>query len=487
MTDIAFWSAREQAAAIAAKEISSVELLELHLARVSKLNPRINAVVTLAEDKAFDRARAADEALMCGEPTGPLHGVSMTVKDAFEVEGIRTTCGSLRYTDHVPEEDADVVKRLKEAGAIIFGKTNLSTDTRDWQSFNEIFGRTNNPWDETRTPGGSSGGPAAALAAGLTALELGDDTAGSIRVPSHYCGVYGLKTTYGIVPFRGHIPGPPGSLSEYDMSVVGPIGRHADDLELGLDLLAGPTDERAVAWRLELPAPRPSSLAEYRVAVWLDDPFCSVETELVDMMQSVADALRAAGSAVVETTGPADFEEMYSVYLPLLMTQGGLIETDESYDEYVQMSIREPDAENASAHAAAKALTIRVREWHRLDEARQRIRRRWAAFFEDFDILLCPVAPTAAIPHDEGHRHWSGERRPIQVNGESRPYRDQMKWVCMAPLAYLPAAAAPIGTTRNGLPVDIQVIAPYLRDRTAVDFVQRLAKVTGGFRPPPGY
>ncbi|WP_067456349.1 amidase [Actinomadura macra] len=482
MTDLTFRSAGELANAVAAKEVSSVELLEHYLARVERLDPQVNAIVARDEEGARAAALAADRAVSRGESLGRLHGVPVTVKDSIEAAGMRTTGGSTRWGQHVSSGDAESVARLKNAGAIVFGKSNLPADARDWQTYNEIYGTTNNPWDPTRGPGGSSGGSAAALAAGLTGLELGGDTAGSIRVPAHFCGVYGLRPSYGIVPRHGSVSGhAPGTLAEFDMAVLGPLGRHADDLDLGLDVLAGADNERAPAWRLELPASRARTLREFRVAAWLDDPSCPVDSELVAIMQAALEAVRAEGAGVVEGPGPVGLDETMAVYQPLLMAQSGLIEPAESYAGLVKLAATE-----GAAGGFASEMTVRFRDWHALDERRQHSRRRWAEFFRDVDVLLCPVSPTAAFPHD--HRPDPGwSVRTLRVNGVDRPYGEMLTWIAPSSVNYLPAAVAPVGTTRDGLPVGIQVIAPYLHDRTAVRFVQCLAEVIGGFRRPPKF
>jgi amidase len=269
MADIALQSARTLAEAIRRREISSRELLDHYLARVERLNPPLNAVVTVDVEGARRAADAADKALARGGASGPLHGVPMTIKDTYETAGMRTTCGFEPWSDHHPEGDAEPVRRLREAGAVVFGKTNTPTLAGDWQTHNPIFGVTNNPWSREHTTGGSSGGAAAAVAAGLTALELGSDIGGSIRVPSSWCGVCGHKPTWGVVPQHGHLPPPPGTLAETDLGVMGPIARTVDDLELALDIVAGPHGHDAVGWRLELPPARATALRELRLAAWL--------------------------------------------------------------------------------------------------------------------------------------------------------------------------------------------------------------------------
>ncbi|MFJ6619874.1 amidase [Kitasatospora sp. NPDC091335] len=482
MTDPAFRSAGQLAAAIAAKEMSSTELLDHYLARVERLDPKVNAIVARDEEGARAAALAADRAVSRGEPLGRLHGVPVTIKDSLEVAGMRTTGGSPRWGQHVSTSDAESVARLRNAGAVVFGKSNLPADARDWQTYNEVYGTTNNPWDPTRGPGGSSGGSAAAIAAGLTGLELGGDTAGSIRVPAHFCGVYGLRPSFGIVPRYGSVSGhAPGTLADFDMAVLGPLGRHADDLDLGLDVLAGADHDRAPGWRLELPAARSITLRDFRVAAWVDDPFCPVDSELAAIMRATLEAVRAEGAVVVEGSGPVGLEETMALYQPLLMAQSGLVEPDESYAGLVELATAE-----GAAGGFASDLTISFRDWHALDERRQHSRRRWAEFFRDVDVLLCPVSPTAAFPHDQRpDPGWSV--RTLRVDGADRPYREMLTWMAPSAVNHLPAAVAPVGATRDGLPVGIQVIAPYLHDRTAVRFVRCLAEVIGGFRRPPGF
>ncbi|NSC25478.1 amidase [Streptomyces albus subsp. chlorinus] len=482
MIDLAHRSAREHAAAIAGKEISSLELLDHYLHRGEQFDAQVNAIVVRDVEGARAAAREADRALFRGEPLGPLHGVPVTVKDSLEVAGMRTTGGSTRWGYHVSTRDAESVARLRAAGAIVFGKSNLPADARDWQTYNDIYGTTNNPWDLARGPGGSSGGSAAALAAGLTGLELGADSAGSIRVPAHFCGVYGLRTSYGIVPGLGSVSGhAPGTLTEFDMAVLGPLGRHADDLGLGLDVLAGAPLDLAPAWRLELPPARASSLREFRVAAWLDDPCCPVDSEVVAVMRRALDAVRDEGATVIEREGPVGLAETMELYRPLLLAQGGLIEPEESYARLVERAVSE-----GAGGGIASGLTVSFRDWHALDERRQHSRRRWAEFFREVDVLVCPAAPVSAFPHDQ--RTDPGRTiRTLRINGADRPYGDLLPWTAPSSLNYLPAAVAPIGLTGGGLPVGIQVIAPYLHDRTAVRFVQCLAEVIGGFQPPPGY
>ncbi|HSB42301.1 MAG TPA: amidase family protein, partial [Methylomirabilota bacterium] len=275
MTEPHFRSAKQLATDIRRRRIGCLEALELFLARVDRYNPRLNAIIAMDADGARRRARRADAALRRGKVWGPLHGVPMTVKESYDVVGMPTTWGLPELKDNLPPRNALAVDRLLEAGVVLFGKTNVPAWLADWQSYNAIYGTTNNPWDLSRTPGGSSGGSAAALAAGLTGLDAGSDIGSSIRNPAHYCGVYGHKPTFGIVPPRGQAL--PGRVAQGDISVVGPMGRSADDLALGLAVMAGADEIDGTGWRLELPAPRRKSLREFRVAVMLTDPASEVD------------------------------------------------------------------------------------------------------------------------------------------------------------------------------------------------------------------
>jgi len=482
MTELHFRSASELTRALRRKEVSSVELLDHYLARVAALNPRINAVVHVDAERARERARAADAALGRGESWGALHGLPITIKDSFEVAGMPCTSGAPELAKHVPAKHATAVQRLVDAGAIVFGKTNLPLYAGDFQSYNAVYGTTNNPWDATRGPGGSSGGSAAALAAGLTGLELGSDIGGSIRNPSHYCGVYGHKTTHGIVPIRGHIPGPPGALGEGDLGVAGPMGRSAADLALGLELLAGPDENDATAWRLALPPPRALRLADARVGVWLDDALGPVDAEVRDVLQNAVDAIAKTGAGIDEKTRALDSAEQHRIYAQLLNAAMGAGSPPEVLARADAVAPTIPKSEDSFGVNALRGLALRHRDWLGLNERRTRLRAQWAQYFRDHDVLLCPIMPTAAFPHDQRGMN----ERTLRINGKEEPYF-QLFWAGHAVNAYLPATVAPAGRTRSGLPVGIQIIGPYLEDRTPIAFAAQLADVLGGFTPPPGF
>lgn len=466
------------------RELSSVELCDLYLARIERLNGPINAVVTLDVERVRARARTLDAALARGELAGPLHGLPMTIKDAYETAGLRTTGGAPEYREHVPQTNALAVQRLVDAGAVILGKTNVPAYSSDVQTYNAIFGTTNNPHDLTRTPGGSSGGAAAALASGFCALELGSDIGGSIRTPSSWCGVYGHKPSHGLVPVRGHIPGPPGTLAEGDLNVGGPLARSAEDLALALDIVAGPDAVRGKAWKLALPPARADRLTGYRVAAWLDDPSFPVDARVRARLEALVSALRGAGVAVdTETRPELELDKLFETYWKLLnpiVVSGMPREVIEMLAEVARTA---PSEDKSTLVETARNATARHLEWLRWNEQRARINARWATFFEHFDVLLMPVNPVTAIPHDHAEPILV---RPIVVNGESRSYVDLFGWIAPATLSWLPATVAPVGRADDGLPVGVQIVGPYLEDRTPIDFAARLRDVVGGFELPAG-
>jgi amidase len=479
-----FAAATELAAAIARRERSSREVMEAHLRRIERHNPALNAVVTLDAERALAAADAADRALARGDAVGPLHGLPITVKDALATAGMRTTAGSATLAEHIPDRDAVAVARLRAAGAIVVGKTNLPAFAGDAQTFNDLFGTTNNPWDLARTPGGSSGGSAAAVAAGLTPLELGSDMGGSLRIPAHFCGVYTLKPTHGIVPLRGHIPPPPGNLAETDVFVIGPLARSAADLDLVLAAMAGPDDAHGVGWRLSLPPPRAERLATYRIAAWFGDPHCAIDAELATIYARLIAALHAAGARVNQAAPEAPLVASHDVAQRLI--QGAMAHwlPDDQFQSLLDRAAAAPATEDAPPVRWARNITQRLRDYALAHEQRLRLKTAWAEFFREYDVLLCPVTPTAAIPHDQNP---DVDARTIVVNGETRPYGDQFAWLQAVGVVHLPAVVAPVGLTATGLPVGVQIVAPYLEDRTAIDVAGRIAEIIGGFQPPPGY
>jgi amidase len=479
VSELAYSSAVAIADRIRQREISSREAVDYFLARVETLDEPINSVVTIDAERARTEADAADAALARGEVRGPLHGVPMTVKDSFQTAGMRTTSGAPELASFIPTEDAWPVARLREAGAIIFGKTNLPIYAGDLQSYNEVFGTTNNPHDVSRTPGGSSGGSAAALACGFTPLELGSDIGGSIRLPSHMSGIVGHKPSYGIVPAHGQIPGPPGTLTLADLAVAGPMARTIQDLKLGLDIMAGPNRWEKPAWHLELPPPRRPTLKQYRVAAWLDDPACRVEPEVGQLLEGAAQKLAAAGVRVDHDARPEfTLEKVADTFFALLQAAlAGGVPADR-LDEYAATVGDMP-----AAHTR-RLLAMRHRQWLSYNERRLQMRKRWEEFFTQWDAILLPVMPCPAIAHDHSEPMAS---RMASVGAEQRPYWDLTTWMAPAGACYLPVTVIPVGRLKNGLPTGIQIVGAYLHDRTTLDLAEHLLPLVGGCPRPPGF
>jgi amidase len=455
-----FQSATDAAQAVRRKEISSRELTEMLLARIEAVNPAVNAVVELRPEAALREAVAADEATARGDDAGPLHGVPMTIKDSFNVAGLRTTWGDPAFKDFVADSDATVVHRLGQAGAVIIGKTNVAFMLGDFgQTANELYGVTNNPWDTARTPGGSSGGTAAALSAGMTFLEYGSDLAGSIRIPASLCGVYGLKPSVGIVPLSGfQPPGPPPPPSDMTyMSAVGPLGRSPRDLRTALSVTAGPENQAAKAYSWALSPPRHTRLDDFRIGVVLDHEYAPVSSEVAAPLSDAVDALVRAGATVVE--GWPDGVDPVQHY--------------ESFGLHVQsfFAFQEPGEDFA-----------KLSEFVDHENRRMAARADWNRYFDDVaDVFLCPVNFAPAFPHDAR----PFEQRTIATPEGERPYNDLTFWMSHASLPGLPAVAAPVGRTPGGLPVGAQVVGPLYEDDTAIEFAELLGDVIGGYEPPP--
>lgn len=484
---LAFLPAHQLLARMDAGQLSSRALLELQLARVDQCNRSIGAVVALDRDAARQRADAADKARQRGERWGVLHGLPMTIKDTYEVAGMPCTAGAPVYRDHRPQANAWAVQRLLDAGAIVYGKTNVPFMASDIQSYNAVYGTTNNPWDVLRTPGGSSGGAAAALACGLTPLELGSDIGGSIRIPAHFCGVYGHKSSHGIVSLRGHIPGPHGTLAEPDLAVAGPLARSAQDLALMLDVLTGPVPTQQAGWALQLPAPRPQRLQDYRVLMWMDDPYCAVDAATREAGAQLHDRLRAAGVQVVcAPPQGVSLEEMVLLYFHRL---GGVLASAHTPAQRWGMGFMAPLLRHAGRLLGAPPYGHRFfsgcaqshAQWLHEQEQVLALRARFVALFEAFDVVLMPVAMGTAFAHD--HSAVVSQRR-ILVDGQRRAYADMFGWIAPATVLGLPATSAPIGLTAQKLPMGIQIVGGPFQDRTTIAFAALLAQLGGGFQQP---
>jgi amidase len=483
MDDRAFASATELTNEIRDRRIGCVELLDFYLARAGRHNPTLNAIVVWQVEQARERARAADAALARGERWGPLHGVPMTVKESFNVAGLPTTFGNPLWKDNIATDNAFLVDRLLQAGAVVFGKTNVPYMLADAQSYNEIYGTTNNPWDPTRSPGGSSGGEAATLAAGLSALGAGSDIAGSLRNPAHYCGVYGHKPSWGLISTRGHAP--PGIMTPTDISVVGPMARHAQDLDLVLRALAGPDLLQRTAWRVEVPPPRRRRLGEFRVAVWASSPLCRIDTGVLNLFDRAINAIVRVGATVDDTARPGtEDEDHHRLFMLLLRAATASRMRDEDFARQQEIVATLSDDDMSDRAGVARGATLLHRAWGNANETRTKLRYAWHEFFKHFDVLLTPVAATAAFPHNHNPNR---DERTVMVNGRAVPYAKQLFFAGLASLSYLPATAAPIGLTEEGLPAGLQIIGPEGEDATTIEFARLLAAEIGGSVPPPAY
>jgi amidase len=476
--ELTFASLTRAAEAIRDGRITSMELTEHIIRRIERHNPALNAIVTFTKDEAIAQAKAADEAIARGEVLGLLHGVPITIKDCFEVAGVRTTAGAKRFSDHVPDEDATTVSRLKEAGAVILGKTNVPIYAGDWQSYNEVFGTTNNPWGLDLTPGGSTGGGAAAVAAGLSYLSLGSDIGGSIRVPSTFCGLYGHKPTINILPYRGHIPRRHTPL----LTVAGPISRSPEDLKLALEVMGGPDAEEGIAYNWTLPPSRCESLSDYRLGYVLDHPSCPLSGEVGEAVHGAIEKLEGKVSALDEGWPPGvDPVKQYTTYRFLIASVYASFLKDEKFDE-----LRERAKNQDGNHEAFVSLAWTAPHKLRQKALAERMEARaaWQRYFETHDAFLLPAAFTPAFFHDHSTPQW---HRKIQMPEGPRSYEDIYFWITFATFTGLPATIAPIGVSSTGLPIGIQIMGPYLEDATPIDLATRTKELFGGFKIPPGY
>jgi amidase len=468
-------------AALAARQISAVELTNHAIQRIEALDGGINAVVVRDFERARAAAAEADKALAAGERR-PLLGLPMTVKEAFNVAGLPTTWGFPRGKDWRPAEDALIVARAKAAGAIILGKTNVPVGLADWQSYNDIYGTTNNPWDVGRTPGGSSGGSAASLAAGFVPLELGSDIGGSLRAPAHFCGVFAHKPSQALVPARGHTPpGVPALPVDVDLAVVGPMARSARDLELLLDVIAGPDEPMAVAYRLALPPTRHDALKEFRVLVLDNHPLLPTAASVRGVVERFAERLAGTGAKVARSSPLLpDMATAARIYAQLLSSFFGADTPIDRYRHIQELAAALPADDSSMAATRLRGLVLGHREWVAANRVRVGLSQRWREFFREWDVVVCPSMPTPAFPHD----HTPEFARHIKIDDKECAYGDQVAWAGVATLPGLPATAVPVELTDTGLPVGVQVVGPYLQDRTTLTFAALVEREFGGFVAP---
>jgi amidase len=473
-----FASALDAAEAIRKKHISSLELTQQTFARIDEYNPKLNAFAYLLREEALARAKQADEMQANGKLLGVFHGVPVHVKESFAVAGHPCTWGIPTLKDSRAPSDSEAVARYRGAGAVLIGATNVPLALGDWQSYNQIYGTTNNPWDVKRSPGGSSGGSASALAAGLGYLSVGSDIGGSLRVPAHFCGVYAHKPTLDLVDMQGHLPGgrhqDPGFSTL--LAVGGPLARSAEDLLAALRVLGGPADYSAKAWKWELPSARSESLREFRVGYVLDDPYCPVTPETKAVLENIIQKLEKAG-AKLKPGWPAGFkiEELNRNYRFHL----------DAFDFSVEPP-EQQEAERKETAASGKVLPglVTFADWQQQNFRRLGYRAQWQRYFDESDVFLSPVAFTAAFEHDHSEPH---EKRKIATVNGPRDYDDMFSWIAPATLTGCPATIAPVGRGESGLPIGLEIMGPYWEDATPIIFAKLLAQVLGGFVAPPGF
>ncbi len=454
-----FRSATDLAAQLRRREVSSVEVVEACLDRIAEVNPGLNAVVRLADD-AIDRALEADTALAQGAEVGPLHGLPFTIKDSLDTAGLVTTAGTIGWAERVPSRDATVVARLRAAGGILLGKTNTPEFTWSDETDNDVYGRTSNPYDLERTPGGSSGGPAAIVAAGGSPFDIGSDTGDSIRQPSHVCGIAGIKPTSGRVPRTGHWPGFAGLLGP--LTQLGPMARRVEDLALVLPLIAGPDGEDPHVPPVPLRDPAAVAVDRLRIVAFTDNGVRTPTAETVTAVEAAADALRAAGGTV-EWRVPPGMGEAWEAYDGLVRADGWawlrrLIEAAGSagmgsYDSRGWLT--------PSAPLPAAELTALL---ERVDASRSRL-LHW---FRDADLLVCPAMPQPAIRHGESTEAWFGDTYSDVHNVTG--------W---------PAVVVRGGTAPGGLPIGVQLVANPWREDVALAGAAVVETASGGWQPPP--
>ncbi|WP_406150962.1 amidase [Streptomyces sp. NBC_01012] len=476
-------SAERLVAALRAGEVTSAELTDEAITRIEHDDKEINAVCVRDFDRARAAAREADLARARGEDR-PLLGIPVTVKESYDVAGLPTNWGMPLHRDHMPAEDAVQVSRLKDAGAVILGKTNVPLGLQDLQSFNEIYGTTNNPWDHGRTSGGSSGGSAAALASGFGALSIGSDIGGSLRTPAHFCGVYAHKPTLGLAANRGMVPpSDPALPVDLDLAVVGPMARTARDLTLLLDVMAGPDPlTHGVAYDVRLPPARYERLGDFRVLVLDSHPLIPTGAAVRAGVNRVADALDDGGARVVRHSALLpDLAEAGLLYTELMFSGSTARFPVEAYEQLRTRAAGLSAQDRSLSAARLRGMVFSHRDWMEANNRRELHRQGWRRLFAEFDAVVCPITPTPAFPHD--HNPDLLERR-IDIDGVEYPFFDQLVWAGLATMPGLPATAVPTGRTPEGLPVGVQLIGPMYEDRTPLRLAELLEQRLGGFQAP---
>ena len=490
-------SATELLAAYRGKTLSPVDVARAVIERIDAWEPHLNATYLLDADAALAQAEASQARWLAGAPLGPLDGVPVTIKENIATRGAPMPLGCAATELAPAERDAPPAARLRAAGAVLVCKTTMPDYGMLSSGVSSFHGITRNPWDLRANPGGSSSGAGAAAAAGYGPLHLGTDIGGSVRLPAHFAGVCGHKPSFGVVPQLGYLDHTTGGITEADVNVFGPLARSVEDLERVFDVVAQPTTDRAVGWHLRLPASRHQRLEDFRVAAWLDDTVCPVGADVGERLDAAVLAAERAGAKVDRAARPGvELSEVFQTGLPLIAAATSPARTEQEWANLTALAALDAAAaDRAAADPAAagdgpdpvlamrsRASVMSHRDWLLLDERRQLLRRRWADFFTRYDVLICPVAATAAFPHMPLGNVYT---RTLDIDGVTRPYVDVLAWTSFIGFVYLPATVVPVGLTPSGLPVGIQLVAPYLEDRTALRFARHIEALTGGYQPPP--
>ena len=479
MTEEVYYAdATELAERIAARELSPVEVVGVFLKRIDEVNPKLNAVVTLADD-VEERAREAEAALAHGEVRGPLHGVPFTIKDCVDTRDVRTTRGSWLFEDHVPAADAPVVSRLKQAGGILIGKTNMPEFALWWETANSIFGRTENPWKQGRTTGGSSGGEAAAIAAGLSPFGVGSDVGGSIRQPAGFCGIVGLKATHGRFPLTGHWPE---ALLRF--MHVGPMARSVRDIALGLSVMSGA--DGADHYAGALPPHEDVDLAEplppLRVAWCIDGPFAPVAREVQDTVTGAVSALGELGCELEQVS-----LDVWERVQPQEIT--GAVYAAEGGHYLGPIIAGREDLLGPPMRRRLQMPVPSMSEFMDAVEKVERLRRDVARLFGSYDILVCPTSPVPAHMHDPISLELGATDYPmptITVDGETVAGRNSVRATIPADLTGSPAISVPFGWSEDGLPIGVQLIGRHLEEGLLLRVASALERLgTTADRHPP--
>jgi amidase len=479
-------SARAQAKALKDREISACELLELYRSRIAKFNPAMNAIVVDSFDTAEERAREIDAMPRASVP-GPLYGLPMTVKECFQTTGLPATGGFIDLKGQISEFDAPQIQALNAAGMTLMGKTNTPTGCADLQSDSPVYGRAQNPWNLEHTPGGSSGGSAAAVAAGLSPLELGTDIGGSIRIPANFCGIYGLRPSETAVPRWGDFPGSTAPNPALVMSVSGPLARTPGDLEFALDIIAQADPGEDAGWSLNIRPPRRESLPGMRVGILGNIDWVPVASDIRNSKEQVRQAVESAGASVINVDPDELLDGAWGHHLNYTRLLHAIMSSDlsaEHQEAMLELTRDRPELQNAMREAI-QSPPAAVFHWL---SRREQQRARYRELFTRVDVLIAPITLRTAFPHIPEKRSLVDiYERQVEVENETYPYDLQVVYPGIATFAGQPAVAFPTGIGADGLPIGLQVIGPYLEDRTPIKFAELIAEEIGGFVPPPGY